>query len=91
MRRINKKNSTKTERKFYEILKELKKPFKHRWIINGFEIDFLVGNYAIELDGHEQSGERNHTLANLGYIPLHINNSELYQNREHIKKIIKNL
>jgi len=72
----------------YEVLKELKIPFRHRWIINGREIDFLIGNMAIEIDGHEQDMEKNNMLAELGYIPIHFNNSEI--NRNNIIKLLKN-
>ena len=85
---ILKKQSTKAERIVYEILKELHIEFKHRWIINGKEVDFLIGNIVLEINGHEQSGERNHFLANLGYVPIHINNKEVYENRDSIKQLI---
>ena len=84
---IDKKHSTKAERIFYEVLKELKIPFKHRWIIGGREIDFVIGNYAIEIDGHEQDVEKNNQLIKLGYTPIHFHNSEI--DREHIKLIIR--
>ena len=87
-RNLDKKKSTKPERILYEILKELHIPFRHRWIVNGREIDFLIGNYAIEIDGHEQNGNRNHLLAEQGFIPIHISNDELYNNRESVKKLI---
>jgi len=75
---IKKQNSTKAERIFYEVLKELKIPFKHRWIINGREIDFLLWDkICIEIDGHEQDGEKNHQLVELGFIPIHLNNKEV--------------
>ena len=89
MRRISKKHSTKQERIFYEVLKELKIPFKHRWIIQGRECDFLIGKYVIEIDGHEQDGKKNHFLAELGYIPIHLNNSEI--TKENIIKLLKNV
>ena len=89
MRRINKKNSTRQERIFYEVLKELKIPFKHRWIIQGREVDFLIGNVVYEIDGHEQDGKKNHLLAELGYIPIHLNNSEI--TKENIIKLLKNV
>ena len=89
MRRILKKHSTIQERIFYEVLKELKIPFKHRWLISGREVDFLIGKHVIEINGHEQDGEKNHFLAELGYIPIHLNNSEI--TKENIIKLIKNL
>jgi very-short-patch-repair endonuclease len=87
---INKKHSTKTERIMYEILKELHIPFRHRWIIDGREIDFIVGNIAIEIDGHDQDGYKNNMLVSKGYIPLHLSNKELLENKLQIKNQLKN-
>ena len=89
MYRVKKQHSSKTERIFYEVLKELRIPFKHRWIIAGREIDFIVGNYAIEIDGHEQDTIKNEILASKGYIPIHINNSEI--NKKYIINLIKKI
>jgi very-short-patch-repair endonuclease len=78
MRRILEKNkSTKSERIFHECLKELHIPFKHRWIIQGRETDFVVGSYAIEIDGHDQDTTKNEVLVTLGYIPIHLHNTEV--------------
>lgn len=90
MRRIIKKHSTKAERVFYEILKELKIPFRHRWVIEGREIDFLIGNIAIEIDGHKQDANKNNWLVEKGYTPIHLENKELLD-REKIKRDIKKL
>lgn len=86
---IDKKHSTKTERIVYEVLKEMKIPFKHRWIIGGREVDFVIDKICIEIDGHEQDGEKNHILANLGYTPIHLHNSEV--TRENIIKLLNKL
>ena len=75
---VLRKHSTKAERIFYEALKELHIPFKHRWTIHGREVDFLLWDkVVIEIDGHEQEGEKNHFLAELGYIPIHLHNNEV--------------
>lgn len=87
-RNILKKNSTKPERIVYEVLKELHVPFRHRWIINGREVDFVIGNICLEIDGHEQDGAKNHMLAELGYLPMHLYNSEI--TKENIKKLLIN-
>lgn len=90
MRRINKKQSTKGERQFYEILKFLRIPFKHRWLVNGREVDFIVKNYAIEINGHEQTSERNKFLVENGYIPIHFSNKTVSENKEEvIRKLLK--
>lgn len=86
---ITKKNSTRTERIMYEVLKELKVPFKHRWIISGREVDFIVGDYAIEIDGHEQDGEKNEMLVREGYTPIHVHNSEV--TKEYFTNLIKQI
>lgn len=83
--------STKSERIVHEILKELKLPFRHRWLVNGREVDFIVGKYAIEINGHEQDSEKNIMLVESGYVPIHFHNQEILDNREYIKNIIKNL
>ena len=89
MRRITKKHSTKPERIVYEVLKELKIPFKHRWLVKGREVDFIFNNVALEIDGHEQDGDKNRMLAEQGYVPIHLHNSEI--TRKNIIKLIKNL
>ena len=81
---LTKLNSSKTERIFYECLKENKISFKHRWIIQGREVDFVIGKYAIEIDGHKQDTDKNEILAVLGYIPIHLHNSEI--NRENTRQ-----
>ncbi len=60
---LNKKNSTKAERVFAEVLKTLKIPFTHRVIIGGREVDFLLPNkVCIEIDGHNQDFTKNEIL-----------------------------
>lgn len=85
---ITKRNSTKSERIFYELLKELRIPFKYKVHIDKYEIDFLIGCNAIEIDGHEQSSEKNARLYELGYNPVHYENIE-FQDRERIKETLK--
>lgn len=86
---ILKKNSTKTERIFYEVLKEMRIDFKHRWIIQNKEIDFVIGKYVIEIDGHNQDSCKNNDLVKLGYIPIHINNREI--SKEYITNLLNKL
>jgi len=71
------RNSTKAERKFYELLKALKIPFRHRWLISGREVDFLIGKYVIEVDSHAQDVSKNIMLVKKGYIPLHIKSNDI--------------
>lgn len=88
---VLRKNSTKFERVVYEILKEFKIPFKHRWLVHGVECDFLIGNICLEIDGHEQDGLKNNMLVNHGFIPIHFTNDEIIKDKLKIKKDIKNL
>src|SRR3990167_2668263 len=79
-----KKFFTKPERIIARLLNENRIPFKTKIKIGKYETDFLIGKLAIELDGHIQSVEKNQYLANLGYIPWHFTNKEVYENRENI-------
>jgi very-short-patch-repair endonuclease len=89
-RNLLRKNTTKQERVVHEILKELKLPFRHRWLINGREIDFVIGRLCIEIDGHEQNSDKNLELIQLGYVPIHFSNREITNNRQDIKAKIIN-
>lgn len=88
--KLTKRSSTKAERIFSEILKKNHIPFKHRQIIGRREIDFVVGKYAIEIDGHEQSSLRNDWLIKKGYIPIHYTNGSLIKNRSEVERDIIN-
>lgn len=74
----------------YEVLKQLHIPFYHRWIIHGKEVDFLIGNIIIELDGHDQDAMRNNFLASKGYIPIHLNN-RVSEDRTSLTQLITQL
>lgn len=79
MPRINldKKHFTHAERKFGRMLQELHIPFKTKVLIKGREVDFLIGRYTIDIDGHPQDTDKNVLLAEAGYIPLHFYNREV--------------
>lgn len=70
-------SSTSAERRFHELLKKLHVPFRHKVKIQGREVDFVIGKYAIEIDGHSQSIEKNNLLLREGYSPIHFNNNEI--------------
>ena len=74
---MNRKTSTKAERRFYERLKANRIPFKAKAKIQGREIDFLVGRYVIDINGHHQDTSKNEMLAREGYIPIHVSNNEV--------------
>lgn len=79
---LKKHNSTKTERKIAELLKRNHIKFKPRWIVEGYEVDFLIGRVIIEVDGnvHKQiDRKREQILLDAGYIPLHISVKEVYK------------
>ena len=82
---FKKKHYTRAERIFGRLLQEYRIPFRTKVIVAGREVDFLIGNLAIEIDGHTQDGSKNKSLADLGYIPIHFNNKDIINNRELIK------
>jgi hypothetical protein len=74
---ILKKYFTKSERRFVRRLQENHIPFKSKIKINGREVDFLIGKYAIDIDGHKQASDKNEMLVESGYIPIHIDNQSV--------------
>ena len=87
--KTDKVHFTRAERIFARILLENHIPFKTKVKIGGREIDFLIGNKAIEIDGHEQASEKNVELAALGYVPIHFSNQEVYKSRDKLINKIK--
>lgn len=74
--KLRKNHSTKAERQFAETLKKHHVPFRTKVKVAGREIDFLIGQHAVEIDGHQQSVEKNRQLIAAGYYPVHLFNSE---------------
>lgn len=74
---LTKKNSTRAERIVAQALRELRIPFEHRVFISTMEVDFLVGDYVIELDGHKQNSIRNTMFVRRGYKPVHLSNNQV--------------
>lgn len=87
--KLKKGHSTKAERKFSELLKSLHIPFRYKVKIEGREIDFIVGNYAIEIDGHTQDVEKNYLIIRNGYNPIHYDNNEI--SSPNIKEWLKDI
>src|SRR5258708_18950336 len=86
--KLKRGHSTKSERKFMEICKKLHIPFKTKVKIQGKEIDFIIGKYAIEIDAHSQNVKKNWMLINEGYNPIHLANWDVNENLEWwLKKI----
>lgn len=75
--RLLKKHFTVYERRFARSLKDLRIKFKTKSIIEGFEVDFLIGRNVIEIDGHIQNTNKNKILIEAGYNVYHFNNSEI--------------
>ncbi len=82
------KNSTKAERRFLELLKKLHVPFQSKVLVEGREVDFIIGRYAIDIDGHTQDVDKNKMLVKNGYNPIHYNNNEI---GPHLENWIKTL
>ena len=74
---INKKTSTKAERRFIELLKKQHIKYLYKQKIDGREVDFIIGRYAIEIDGHKKDSSKNELLVRHGYIPIHYENNEI--------------
>ena len=97
MMKILKKHSTKQERVIADMLIKSKIPFKFREIVNGREVDFIIGRVAVEVDGriHRQKRakdiSKNEMLVKLGYTPLHFTAKEIRTNPQNSFKEIKNL
>lgn len=75
--KLRKGVSTKAERRFAERLKRAHIPFKAKVMIGGREVDFLIGRYAIEINGHEQDTDKNEMLVREGFTPVHISNRDV--------------
>lgn len=94
---ILKKHSTKPERKLADMLIRNKIPFKFREIIEGREVDFIIGRVIVEVDGNVHRRKvakdisKNEILAGLGYIPLHFSAKEINQNLQKVFKELKHL
>lgn len=82
--KFTKQNYTKAERVLGRILQENKIEFKTKQMINNREIDFLIGNLAIEVDGHSQVESKNNNLLLEGLIPLHFLNQDIINNRKKV-------
>lgn len=46
-------------------------------MICGHEVDFLIGNTVIEIDGHKQNTAKNKTFLEAGYSVVHFNNTDI--------------
>ena len=60
-----------------ELLKKLHIPFRYKVEIRSREIDFIIGETAVEIDGHPQDPNKNKMLIKEGYDLLHLNSWEI--------------
>lgn len=60
-----------------EILKRLRIPFRTKVVVEGREVDFIIGRYAIDIDGHAQDVSKNEMLIRSGYCPVHLRNNNV--------------
>lgn len=67
MRMINKSSSTKAERRIIEMLKRRHLKYKFRQKVLGYEADFVIDKYIIEVGDHKQNPEKNKKLIEGGY------------------------
>lgn len=82
------KSGTKSERRISEIFKKHKVKFKYRQRIGKYEVDFVIGRVALDVDGSAHSNidqERDTFLFSRGYVPLHVN---AYQDFKDVEKEI---
>lgn len=87
LEKLKKSNSTSAERKFAEQLKRLRIPFRAKVRIENREVDFLIGKYAIDIDGHKQDTDKNVVLVRAGYVPVHYSNEEV-KDRQKLTNIL---
>ena len=88
---LRKKNFTKSERILGRLLQENHISFKTKVKIEIREIDFIIGNILIEIDGHSQEEDKNNLLVEKGYTIIHFTNKEVRENRGKVDEIIKNI
>lgn len=89
LEKLRRGRSTKAERQFMEILKESHIPFRAKVKVAGREVDFIIGKYAIDIDGHAQEHGKNELLVKNGYVPIHFYNREVGSvNKNKLKKYV---
>jgi very-short-patch-repair endonuclease len=89
--KVSKKHSTKSERRFLEILKKNHIKFKSKVKIKGREVDFLIGKIAIDIDCHGQDYNKNQMLISEGFIPIHFTNQDIKNNSKFIQKWLEQI
>ena len=77
---------TKAERIFGEILKRNHIPFRSKVMIEGREVDFLIGKLVVEIGNHAQDKRKNKLIIESGYSPIFISNRNLYDSPLQVEK-----
>jgi len=70
------KGLTKGERRIREILKRNRIKHVYKARVGKYEVDFLIGRMALEVDGniHKQANTKKDVyLFSQGYVPVHLN------------------
>ena len=75
--KLSKGHSTKAERRFAELCKKNHIPFRTKVRVDGYEIDFIVKNFAIEIGSHSQNLTKSQSLIKAGYNLIHLPNSQI--------------
>ncbi len=73
--KLIKGHSTKTERKFAELCKKHHVKFRYKVAFQNYEVDFVIGRYAIEFNGHKQNANKNIALMKAGLTPVNFSNN----------------
>ena len=90
LQKLQRSTSTKSERRVAEILKANHIRFQYRRKIGKYEIDFLIGRMALEVDGavHRQTDAAKDTyLFSEGYVPIHVR-SDIVRSKAVAKELI---
>lgn len=90
--KLSKHSSTKSERQVSEMLKRNRIKFRFRAKVDKYEVDFLIGRVALEIDGkvHKSiSHQRDTYLTKKGYVPLHLKVEDIDRSEKEIINLIK--
>ena len=88
--KLKRGKSTKAERIVSEILKRNRIKFRAKVVITDREIDFEIGEYALEIGNHVQDSKKNKMLIDKGYRLMTLSNKEIYENRDKLTKFLLN-
>ena len=75
--KLSRGHSTRAERRFAELCKKHRIKFRTKVRIDKYEIDFVIKNYAIEIDSHVQNVKKNQVILSNGYNLIHLPNSQI--------------